>query len=236
MSDAISRALAANAAKGTPHGKTQYGYQRQYQLLPNGWRVFVAQLPEPAEAARIRELFRRLRKGHSLRAIARDYETQGVRTRTGKVFTSQHLGQMALNPCYGGYRVHVPGRTDGGVYRGDLPAEPNASWPPLVDAETFWAVRRMLRSKDRQTSRPGRGVHLLSMIAGCAECGGPMTVFYRRGERMYRCRQKSCATILADDLDAHAIRWQRVADTRVASDMPTYLYMIRKFISQLALQ
>jgi site-specific DNA recombinase len=199
----IARALAANAAEGRPHGKTPFGYKRAYEVLPSGRRVLAGQEPDETEAPVVRELLARLRKGHSLKAIARDFGARGIRTRTGKVFTPEHLRDVALRPAYGGYRTHKPGSSAGGAYRGPLPAEPNATWPPLVDAETFWAVRRLLLSPERRTSRPGRGIHLLSMIAEC-ECGGAMSVLYRRGERMYRCRDKSCATILAADLDEYA--------------------------------
>ena len=200
----IARALAANAAEGKPHGRITYGYRRTYQVLPNGKRVLAGQEPDEAEAPVVRELLARLRQGHSLKSVARDFEARGIRTRSGKVFTAEHLRDVALRPAYGGYRTHLPGSTAGGAYRGPLPAEPNAAWPPLVDAETFWSVRRMLFKPERRTSRDGRGKWLLSMIARCAECGGHMSVLYRRGERFYRCRAKSCATILADDLDAHA--------------------------------
>jgi DNA invertase Pin-like site-specific DNA recombinase len=200
----IARAMAANAAEGKPHGKTPFGYRRRYEVSPSGRRMLAGQEPDDAEAPVVRELFARLRQGHSLRAIARDFEARGIRTRTGKVFIPEHLRDLALRPAYGGYRVHRPGNKDGGTYTGPLPAEPNADWPALVDSQTFWSVRRLLLSPGRRTSRPGRGIHLLSMIAKCGECGGAMSVLYRRGERMYRCRDKSCATILADDLDAYA--------------------------------
>jgi site-specific DNA recombinase len=203
-SDAVARALAANAAEGKPHGRITYGYKRLYDVRPDGRRVLTGQVPEPAEAAVVAELFARLRKGHSFKAIARDWKQRGITTRTGKEFTPEVLRGMALRPAYGGYRTYTPGASAGGVYTGPLPAEPNAAWPALVDLETFRDVRTMLLSPSRRTSRPGRGVHLLSLIAACAECGGPLSVMYRRGERMYRCRNRSCAMIAADDLDAYA--------------------------------
>ena len=201
----IARALAANAEHGLPHGRILYGYRRQYRVLPSGRRELVAQLRDEAEAPNVEELFRRLYEGHSLHAIAADWKRSGIRTRTGKVFTPQHLRDMALRPAYGGYRTHIPGASAGGVYRGPLPANPNAAWPALVDRTVFWQVRRMLLSPERRTSRPGRGVHLLSMIARCGECDdGALTVRYRSGDRMYVCRARYCVGILADALDGHA--------------------------------
>jgi DNA invertase Pin-like site-specific DNA recombinase len=204
QSAAIARALAANARDGRPHGRMQYGFKRVYDVLPSGRRVLVAQLAEPVEAAVVSELFERLRKGHSLRSIAGDFLRRGVRTRTGKPFTPQHLGQMALCPAYAGYRTHIPGAKAGGVFRGPLDGATRAVWPALVDAETFWTVRELLLDPARQTSRPGRGVHLLSMIAACDVCGAELTSRNRRGDRMYVCRARGCVAILADELDGHA--------------------------------
>ncbi len=48
----------------------------------------------------VAELCTRLRHGHSLRAIARDFEARGVRTRTGKLFDAQPLRDLALRPIY----------------------------------------------------------------------------------------------------------------------------------------
>lgn len=197
----ITRALAANAEDGKPHGRVPYGYRRQYEVLPSGRRVLLGQVKDDDEAPVIVELFGRLDQGESLRAIAADFERRGIRTRTGKPFVSQHLRELALRPAYGGYRTHKPGSTAGGVYRGPLPAEPNATWPALVDLAVFWRVRRLLLSPERRTSRPGRGKHLPSLIARCDVCGGPLTARYRRGERMYVCRDRYCASVLADDLD-----------------------------------
>ena len=115
-SAAILRAAAATAARGEPHGRTPYGYARTYDPKT---RKLIAQEPEPAEAAVVRELFARLRKGHSLRAIAGDFAARGVTTRTGKPFTAQHLRDVALRPIYGGYRIHTPGNRNG-RYRGSL--------------------------------------------------------------------------------------------------------------------
>jgi len=42
-------------------------------------------------------------------------------------------------------------------------------------------VQRLLRSPERRTSRPGRGKHLLSVIARCGRCLGTLAVAYRGG-------------------------------------------------------
>lgn len=205
----IRRAAAANAAAGKPHGRVPYGYRREYRITAGGKRELAAQLPEPAEAAVVKDLFARLRKGDSLRGIAADFGRRGITTRPNRThpqgvpFSPQHLRDIALRPIYGGLRIHEPGNRSG-RYRGSLDGAVKATWPPLVDAETFHGVRAMLQAPERRTSRPGRGVHLLSMIAACDVCGGPLTARDPLTERRYVCRDKSCIRINADELDAYA--------------------------------
>jgi site-specific DNA recombinase len=202
----IRRSMAANAAAGKPHGTVPFGYRREYAVNERGKRVITGQVPEPAEAAVVEELLRRLRAGHSLRAIAADFTARGITTRSGKPFTAEHLRDVALRPCYGGLRAHeVRGQgAKGNDWRKSLDGTTPAMWPPLVDAETFHAVRAMLNAPERRTSRPGRAKHLLSLIAVCDPCGGPLTATYRRGYREYGCRSKSCVRIDAGELDDYA--------------------------------
>ena len=199
-SAAILRAAAATAARGEPHGRIPYGYRRRYHPVT---RKLIGQEPEPAEAAVVVELFARLRQGHSLRAIERDFAARDIRTRTGKRFDAKHLRTIALRPAYGGLRVHEAGKQ--GRYQGSLDGAVKASWPALVDAETFHAVRALLQDPQRRTSRPGRGRHLLSLIAVCDVCGGPLTATYRyKGSREYVCREGGHVLIAADWLDGYA--------------------------------
>src|SRR6266567_400209 len=200
----IRRTAASLAAKSLPHGQIPYGYRRTYAVNAKGKRIITGQPPEPAEAAVVAELFARLRKGHSLRAIEADFGARGIRTRTGKPFGAAHLRGMALQPLYAGLRMYEPGNRSG-RYHGSLDGAVKAElWDALVDAETFGTVRAMLSDPKRRTSRPGRGVHLLSLIAACDVCGAALTVSYRRGGREYQCRGKSCVRISADELDGYA--------------------------------
>jgi DNA invertase Pin-like site-specific DNA recombinase len=205
ISDRARRAAAANAADGKPHGPTPYGYRRLYD--PETRRL-VRQEPNPDEAAVVRELFDRLRRGHSLRSIAMDFDARGQRTRTGKPFSSQHLRDMALTATYIGLRVHAPGQK-GTRSRYDLKGAVKGTWEPLVSEETYYEVRRMLTRPERRTSRSGRATHLLSMIAKCDVCGGPLAVAFRPAAQgtvreMYQCRAKGCVRLDKADLDALA--------------------------------
>ena len=182
------RAAASAAVDGRPHGRVPFGYRRVYD--PATGRL-AGQEKEPVEAAVVAELFDRLERGHSLRAIARDFEIRGVRSRTGKVFSAQHLRSLALGDVYRAKRIHLGTLTD-------------ADWPAIVPERQWLAVNRRLADPSRRTSKPGRAKHLLSLIARCDVCGGPLTARYRRGSRDYVCRGSSHVRVEADELDAYA--------------------------------
>ena len=202
MSARSRRAAAASAALGRPHGRVPYGYRRVFDPQT---RAFLAQEPEPAEAAVVAELYQRLIQGHSMRSIARDYEQRGIRTRSGLVWTGQSLRPLALAPVYAALRSHTPGRR-GGHPVIDLDSLYEGQWPPLVSRADWYAVQRLLRAPERRTTRPGRAKHLLSLIAHCGVCGGTLNVAYRDTGSLYICRVNGCVRITQADLDELAER------------------------------
>jgi site-specific DNA recombinase len=201
ISTRARRAAAANAVAGRPHGRIPYGYRRVFHPQT---RVLIAQEPEPAEAEVIAELYRRLIQGHSLRAIARDFQQRGIRTRSGVTWTAQHLRSLAIKPLYAGLRSHLPGRRGGDRWV-DLDSLYEGQWPGLVSGADWFAVQRLLRAPERKTTRPGRAKHLLSFIGRCGVCLGTLNVAYRDGAQpLYVCRAKGCVRITQADLDTLA--------------------------------
>lgn len=200
ISTRTARSAASRAAQGRPVGHTPFGYVRIYDPLT---KKLVEQKPQPAEAKIVKELFQRLKKGHSLRSIAKDFEARGVRTRSGRVFSAQHLRSLATTLAYNGERVHMPGRSGSRKIDETATIVPG-QWKPLVDKRTFLAVQRILTAPERITTRPGRGVHLLSMIAKCGPCEGPLAATNRAGEPQYQCHRRGCVRIDKASLDAYA--------------------------------
>lgn len=190
----LKRAQAANAAAGMPHGRTPFGYQRTYDQKTGR---FVSQDRNPDEAPLVVELFDRLRRGHTFKGIARDWEARGIVGRSGKPFKDGSLRQMVLNPCYDGKRLYLPGEFTGARFSNERAELIDAQWPALVDHATFAAVQRMLKAPERRTFRSGKAAHLLSLIVRCDVCSGWMTALQGR----YRCAAKGCASIQEDDLD-----------------------------------
>jgi DNA invertase Pin-like site-specific DNA recombinase len=193
------RAAAANAAAGKPHGPAPYGYVRRYDPVT---RKLVAQEPDPVEAPVVREVYARLLAGHSLRAISRDLEARGVRNDSGTPFSAQHLRDMVLRPAYAGLRSHHQDRTERRAR--PLNGAVKGTWPALVDQATYFAVRRLLTAPERKTVRSGRARHLLSMIARCDVCGGPLAATRRHAAPEYQCHLKGCVRIDQASLDALA--------------------------------
>ena len=205
-SQRVQRSAAARAAAGGVNGKVPYGYIRRYELTPAGKRVMTGQEPHPAEAPVVREIIAAVAGGESLRAIAARLNEQGAPTRTGAKWSTTQVRGIALNLAYIGKRVHAPGRRGSRSVPGPDAAVYDAIWPALVKEEVFYAARRILLDPARTTTRPGKAKHLLSMIATCGECGGPLAVTYRlrAGKRpAYACRDRNCVTVDQDDLDGY---------------------------------
>lgn len=199
------RSTAAAAAAGRPHGRIPFGYRRIYSATTGRLE---RQEPEPAEAKVIRELFDRLHKGHSLRSIERDFEQRGILTRQRydketkkplprEPFSAQHLRSLAITRTYMGERVHDPKRRSGTLSAGAvfIPAD----WPALVPRAKFLAVQRLLTAPERKTTRPGRAVHLASMIVRCDVCGGPLCA--AKAGQSYACRAGGHVTLPYPELN-----------------------------------
>jgi DNA invertase Pin-like site-specific DNA recombinase len=204
-SQRTKRTARDHAAAGMPHGRIPYGYRRIYDPTT---RRLVRQEADPTEAPVVVELYQRLAAGHSLTAIARDFEARGITSRgSAKVpacpFVAQTLRGIALAPVYRGQRVHSPGGRKVGTNRHDAEQTYDATWPALVDDDLWYAVHARLTDPARVTTRPGRAKHLLSMIARCDLCSGPLVSTDRYGARRYQCNAGH-VLIHADKLDAWA--------------------------------
>lgn len=223
ISKRVRRNKASRAAAGAPAGRTPIGYVRLYDPVT---RKHTAQVPDdspliPDEARpaapmapRIRDMFAALRRGESLKSIAREWEAADivspVRTTRkgavvgGKLYTAQHLRSMAFTYSYAGLRVHVPHGNSGTTSRRPSPDQIfEGSWEPIIDRETFYAVQAILTDPSRRTSRPGRANHLLTMTARCDVCGDVLTFRSERGGEL-ACRASGHVRMPKSAGDAHA--------------------------------
>jgi site-specific DNA recombinase len=179
----VRRGHAGAAAAGRPsHGRTPYGYVRRYD--PKSGEL-VAQDPDPETAPVVRELFARLAKGETIAAIVRDFNDRDLpRAADAARWYPVRVRDLAMNRAYLGERTYN-GTVSPGI------------WPPLVGAEQFYDVQRILTDPKRVTTRPGKGVHLLSYLATCHPCGSPLTAVRGR----YKCNGRGCVTTVQYETD-----------------------------------
>ncbi len=208
--DNVLRGIVGAAQAGRPHGRVTYGYRRIYDPRT---RALVHQEPdtEPREAMDVngavseytragivREIFDRVGGGVPLITIEKDLNARGIPASHGGTWLRGIIRKIALNPAYLGKRV----------LRGEVVGA--GMWPALVDEETFWACARLLGDPSRKTTRAGRAIYLLSYIARCGVCGGPLssTAVHRNGwsGRVYSCLQRRCAAVKLEALDEFAER------------------------------
>ncbi|WP_432020416.1 recombinase family protein [Streptomyces sp. 1222.5] len=203
-SERVTRTLTRNAEQGKPHGICPYGYMREYAQVRNARgksvRRPVAQLPDPAEAVNVVELFVKLRAGESFASIAQGWAERGIVSRDGVPFSSQNLSQMARKVSYVGKRVYK--------LRGES-TEFDAQWPVVADFEgspmspedfvtLFNEVQAMLSNPERRTNPGGGAKHVWTTTVRCDVCSGPVTVtahLSRTGEQVYACRDKGCVRL-----------------------------------------
>jgi site-specific DNA recombinase len=122
--------------------------------------------------------------GASVHGVAREWNARGVLTPTGKQWSSRETGRVLRRPRNAGLMEH----------NGTL--TPNATWPAVVDETTWRGVTAILTDPARRTTPGPAPRHLLSYIARCGLCGGPMictstTRTSVPGQRrlVYRCRE-----------------------------------------------
>jgi DNA invertase Pin-like site-specific DNA recombinase len=202
-----SAAKSAHTKAGL--GRTVRDGQWRGGILPGGYEV-VRDVDErgrvsrhltkhPEDAAHYDLIWRLAEDGASVQRIALELGRRGATTRpvrkrmkhrsgpkagteveyAPQPFTANRVSQVLTNPFYAGLQTYK-----GETFEGN--------WPTYVDIETFerLKVERAQRSH-AEKRRPGRPPHayLLSGLARCAACGGPMQGCGDRGKgtRNYAC-------------------------------------------------
>lgn len=173
------------AARGLPfHSKPGYGFHR-----PKGSSELTI---VDEEADRIREAARRVLAPEPLRSIAVSWNELGVPAPGAGRWTSGMIRRILLAPRTAGLREH----------RGEIVA--NATWPPILDRETWDRVVRLLTNPARNSVpiAGGRAPRLLTGLAACGKCLRPLNHMTDRrnpdsAPRRYFCRHCHGTTIRA---------------------------------------
>lgn len=134
------------------------------------------------EADALRQAHDDVIAGSSLNTIARQWNAAGITGTSGAAWTSREVRRVLLRPRNAGLQLH----------RGQVAGKADA--PAIVGEPTWRAVCSVLDDPRRRTTPGPARQHLLSGIARCGTCGGPMvctTTGPGRGAKraVYRCRR-----------------------------------------------
>ena len=187
------------AEKGAKSGRAPYGLQRVYQGKEFTWEI------EPDEAKVVREMYRlAVDENLGYKAISDRLNSQGHRGRQGRPFGSDTVRKILTNEAISG--TYVWGKKP---RKGSPPVEKviHEEFFPAILSQEEWDTLQARLLIRRQASRGSthKSDYLLSGIARCGTCGGPMVgkAGYKRKDgtryRNYWCSraQKSrdaCAT------------------------------------------
>jgi DNA invertase Pin-like site-specific DNA recombinase len=230
--DNVKRGIDLAAEAGRPHGKVTYGYRRIYhqrtkalvrQELDDEPREAVAvadgAVSAYSRAGTVKEIFTRVAAGDPLIIIERDLNDRGVPSpeNGSSGWSRSSVRKIAMNPAYIGQRV----------LRGEVVGAGN--WPAAIDEDTYWTCRRLLEDPARTTTRPARAIYLLSYIAKCGECGGPLSGKWVRRHGWtgltYACLKRQCCAVKMEYLDEYVerivVKWLTTADVHAALHRPT---------------
>jgi len=189
----VLRSVEARAGKGRPHGQLHDGYKIEYD--PRTGKP-VRRVLDPERAPIIREIVDRLLAGDSAYAIAASLNERGITTSRGKPWRGQNIVNRMRSPTIAGLRVH----------RGQV-LDVEAQWPPIISLEEHNRLTTLLSDPRRKDNKEGGGIrHLLTGIARCGVCEGPMRMIsgYRlNGTRRvrYSCAERHCVMRAAELVD-----------------------------------
>jgi len=195
----VKRGVAGAAEQGKPFGRLPYGYRRTYEHVRGASKPVAHQEPDPEESPIACEIITRISLSDPIKAIIRDLDERGIRTRAGGKWASSTIASMVNDGVvYIGKRRHNGGPLLDG------------SWDPIVDVDVYWRAVNVLADPARRTNggtgiRPGRSKWLLTNIASCGVCGEPLSARYvdRAAGRVpyYRCVTGGCVSAPAKWLD-----------------------------------
>jgi site-specific DNA recombinase len=158
------------------------------------------------EAEALRWAASQVLAGVSLNAIVAELKKREIRTATGKEWRPTELRRALVRPRNAGLMVHhgeVVGRAD---------------WPAILDEDTWRGVCAVLRDPIRRTNTSVARRWLMSGLALCGVCGGPVRSFSASAKRrktkpVYTCRTGKHVIRNAAEVDAYveAVILERLA-------------------------
>ena len=179
----VLRAMNENARQGFYNGSpVPLGYRAE-ETEKRGSKVKKKLAVDPAEAETIRLIFRLYRHGDGqsgplgLKRVVSWLNERGYRTRKGARFGVATVHTILTNSVYVGEWVF--NKRESRTQR----EKPVDQWitvevPPIIERAEFDAVQATLKAHNPRVTAPRvvTGPILLTGLATCASCGGPMTL------------------------------------------------------------
>jgi len=161
----VKAKMAERAEAGAPHGKVAYGWRREQVYDDTGRRLGSRDVIHPEQADVVRKAAASIAAGDSLRAVTAGLNVAGTLGANGKPWSTTTLRSVLLRCSNAGLRKH----------QGQIIGK--GTWEPLLDRDTYDRVVAILSDPSRRTSPASSAIkYLLSGIARCGVCGGPMRV------------------------------------------------------------
>ncbi len=158
----LKRKMQENAKEGKPHGVIPFGYRREPVKDDQGRVIGSRDVIHPAEGEAIRELYRMVIAGESLRSLAKHLNDRGFKTVHGHAFQGTVIGNMLRRARYAGHRTHAKEIVSKG------------NWEAIVSQDTYDQALAVLSAPNRRHSRGLAVKYLLSGLALCGRCGAQM--------------------------------------------------------------
>ncbi len=172
LAEEVKRGMTEKARRGGLQSSPPFGYRAVDNTL----------IPEPSEAALVREIFSRFIAGDGTFSISKWLNSIGAVTHRGNAFENRTVEYILQNPAYiGKLRWNPTGRTRRNFTDPNLIIA-DGGHEPIVAAEEWDAAQQRMdaaKARRKKNSRPSTELKdWLSGIVRCASCGSTL-VFVR---------------------------------------------------------
>jgi site-specific DNA recombinase len=169
----------ARDGRSSGGGPRWFGYTRVYADLEGTSkrkRVFLREEINPVEAEALRDAAERVLRGETVGSIIREWTERGIKPSRAQKWEESSLVKTLRS-------AHVAGLREwqGKKYP--------ARWPAILDVDTHERLVKLFADPSRRAHVVGRKQHLLSGIARCGKCSGPLYLAAPSKENAahYRC-------------------------------------------------
>ncbi|MDP2661479.1 MAG: recombinase family protein, partial [Dehalococcoidia bacterium] len=175
LSQDVARGMRESASRGFyPGGPVPWGYKRV--KVVDGAATRSKLEIDPDKALLVERVFREcISDDMGLKEIVKGLNHDGVRTRTGRPWSTTGLHSVLRNEAYTGVLAWDKTKSRRGREAADL-IRVEGAWPAIIDRDTFDKAQAKMASRAPRVTHP-RVVHseyLLSGMLRCAFCGSAM--------------------------------------------------------------